>query len=68
MSDGSFTDACDEVLDDLEVDIRLEQRQADLTHGGIDVDFADPAPAGQVVERLAQPFAEGVEHGPGRTP
>ena len=41
---------------------------ADLAHGGVDVGFADPPAAGQAAERLAQPVAEGVEHGPGGTP
>ena len=68
VADGPLADARDEVLDDLEVDVGLEQRQPDLAHGGIDVGLADPAAAGQVAERLAQPLAEGVEHGPGRTP
>ena len=63
-----LADARDEVLDDLEVDVRLEQREPDLAHGGVDVGLADPAAAGQVAERLAQPLAEGVEHGPVRTP
>ena len=66
VADGLLADARDEVLDDLEVDVRLEQREADLAHGGIDVGLADPAAAGQVAERLAQPLAEGVEHGPGQ--
>ena len=64
-ADGPLADAGDEVLDDLEVDVGLEQGEADLAHGGIDVGLADPAAAGQVAERLAQPLAEGVEHGPG---
>ena len=66
VPDRPLADARHEVLDDLEVDVGLEQRQADLAHGGVDVGFADPAAAGQVAERLAQPLAEGVEHGPGR--
>ena len=53
-ADGPLADPCDEVLDDLEVDVRLEQRQADLAHRGVDVGLADPAAAGQVAERLAQ--------------
>ena len=66
MADRPLADARDEVLDDLEVDVRLEQRQPDLAHGGIDVGLADPAAAGQRAEGLAQPVAEGVEHGPGQ--
>ena len=46
-ADGALADARDEVLDDLEVDVGLEQREADLAHGGIDVGLADPAAAGQ---------------------
>ena len=64
-ADGALADPGDEVLDDLEVDVGLEQREADLAHRGIDVGFADPAAAGQVAEGLAQALAEGVEHGPG---
>ena len=67
-ADRPLADARDEVLDDLEVDVGLEQREPDLAHGGVDVGFADPAAAGQVAERLAQSIAEGVEHGPVGTP
>ena len=45
-----LADPGDEVLDDLEVDVRLEQGQADLAHGGVDVGLADPAAAGQAAE------------------
>ncbi len=51
-----------EVLDDLEVDVRLEQRQAHLAHGGIDVGLADSPAARQGTEGLAQPLAQRVEH------
>ena len=67
-ADGLLADARDEVLDDLEVDVGLEQGEADLAHGGIDVGLADPAAAGQVAEGRSQALAEGVEHGPIRTP
>jgi hypothetical protein len=68
LPDGLLADAGHEVLDDLEVDVRLEQRQPDLAHGGIHVGLADPTPAGQVVEGRSQALAEGIEHGPLRTP
>ena len=68
LADGLLADARDEVLDDLEVDVGFEQREADLAHGGVDVGFADAAAAGQAAERLTQALAEGVEHGPLRTP
>ena len=68
MADRPLADPGDEILDDLEVDVRLEQREPDVAHGGIDVGLADPALAGQAAERLAKTLAQGVEHGPGRTP
>ena len=68
MADGTFADPRDEVLDDLEVDVSLEEGQAHLAHGGIDIGLADPASTGQVAKRLAQPFAECVEHGPSGAP
>ena len=67
-ADGLLADARYEVLDDLEVDVRLEQGEPDLAHGGVDVGLADPAAAGQVAERRSKSLAEGVEHGPIRTP
>jgi hypothetical protein len=62
-ADRLLADAADEVLDDLEVDVRLEQRETDLAHRGIDVRLADAATAGQVGERLAKALAQAVEHG-----
>ena len=67
-ADGLLADAGHEVLDDLEVDVRLEQGEPDLAHGGIHVGLADPAAAGQVAEGRSKALAEGVEHGPIRTP
>ena len=66
--DRPLADPRHEVLDDLEVDVRLEQAEPDLAHRGIDVGLADPAAAGQVAERLAQALAERVEHPVGLTP
>ena len=68
LADGLLADARDEVLDDLEVDVGLEQGETDLAHGGIHVGLAHPAAAGQAVEGRSQTLAEGVEHGPVRTP
>ena len=53
----------DEVLDDLVVDVRLEEREADLAHRGVDVGLGDAAVAGQLAEGVAQAVGEGVEHG-----
>ena len=52
----------DEVLDHLEVDVRLEQGQADLAHRRIEVRFGHAATTGQPGEGLAEAVAEGVEH------
>ena len=65
---GTLADAGDEVLDDLVVDVRFEQCESDLAHGGIDVGLADPAATGQSGEGLAQAFRERVEHGSGVSP
>ena len=53
-ADCARADARHEVLDDAEVDVRLEQRQPDLAHCGVDVGFGDTAAAGQLAERIAQ--------------
>jgi hypothetical protein len=58
-----LADARDEVLDDLEVDVRLEEGQPHFAHRGIDIVGADPAVARQGAECLAQPLAQSVEHG-----
>ena len=47
LADRALLDARDELLDDLEVDVGLEQRQPDFAHGGVDVGLADPAAAGE---------------------
>ena len=43
-------DPCDEILGDLEMDVRLQQRQPDLAHGVVDVPLADCAVPAQVFE------------------
>ena len=43
--------ARDELLHDLEVDVRLEQGQTDLAHGAGDRVLVEPAPAADVVQR-----------------
>ncbi len=52
------------VLDDLEVDVGLEQREADLAHRLVDVLVGQLAVATEVAEDVLKAFAEGVEHGP----
>ena len=62
-ADGALPDARHEVLDDLVVDVRLEQREADLAHRGVDVGLGDPAVAGQLAKDVAQAVSKVVEHG-----
>ena len=63
LAERPLPHACDEVLDDLEVDVGLEQREADLAHRARDHLFVQlPAPA-QRAESGVQLVAKGVEHG-----
>ena len=52
----------DERLDDLEVDVRLEQRQPNLAQRGLDVLRRQPRLAAQGLEDVLKACAEGVEH------
>ena len=45
----------DEALDDLEVDIGLEQRQANLTHGARDRRLVEWAAPPEIAERALKP-------------
>ncbi len=53
-ADGLLTDAGDEVLRDLEVDVGLEQREADLPHRLVDVGLAQLATRAQVGHRALE--------------
>ena len=53
----------DEVLDDLEVDVGLEQREADLAHRLRDRLLVEAAAAAEVAEGRLELVGEGVEHG-----
>jgi hypothetical protein len=66
--DVLLADAGDEVLDDLEVDVRLEEGQPHLAHRRVDVGLGHPAPAGEVGEGRAEAIAQGVEHDGSATP
>ena len=54
----------DEPLGHLEVDVRLEQREADLAHRLVDVGLAQLPARAQVGERPLEAVGELVEHGP----
>jgi hypothetical protein len=53
----------DEVLDHLEIDVRLEQREADLAHRLRDRLLVEAALAAEVAEGVLEFVGEGVEHG-----
>ena len=52
----------DELLDDVEVDVRLEQREPDLAHRARDRLLVERAAALEVAERALELVCEGVEH------
>ena len=62
-ADRPLADPRHEVLDDAEVDVRLEQGEAHLAHRGIDVGLGDAAAAGQAAEDATQSFGKIVKHG-----
>ena len=55
--------AIDERLDDLEVDVRFEQREPDLAQRGLDVLRRQPGLAPKRLENVLEACAEGVKHG-----
>jgi hypothetical protein len=56
-------DLFDEIAGDLELDIRFQQRHADLTQGVTDVGLRDFAQAAQIAEGGLQFAAQRIEHG-----
>ena len=54
--------AGDEVVDDVEVDVRLDQREADLAHRPRDRLLVEATALAQAAECRSEPFGEGVEH------
>ena len=59
---GALADTVDELLDHGEVDVGLEQGQADLAHGLGDVVLGQAALASEAVEGGAEAIRERVEH------
>jgi hypothetical protein len=62
LIDGAVAHAIDESLDDLEVDVRLEQRHADLAQRRLDGLFCQPALSAQRAEDALEPFAQRIKH------
>ena len=58
LIDGAVAHAVDERLDDLEVDVRFEQRQPDLAQRHLDGLLGEAALAAQRAEDLLQAVAE----------
>ena len=52
----------DEVVDDLEVDVGLDQREPDLAHRARDRLLVEAPALAQAAERRPEPFGKGVEH------
>src|SRR5919204_36161 len=59
---AALLDRRGELLDDLEVDVGLQQREADLAHGLVDVVLGQRAAAADVGQGLLELLGEGVEH------
>ena len=53
---------CDEGLHDVEIDVGVEQRLADLLEALLDVRFGDAAAAAQLLQRVAQTSLKTFEH------
>ena len=51
-----------ELADDLEVHVGLEQREADLAHGGVDVVLGQGAALADLGQRLLELLGKGVKH------
>ena len=58
LAERLFLDPRDEILRDLEIDVRLEQRQPHLAHGVVDVRLADRPVAAEVLEDVLQLVGE----------
>src|SRR5918911_2798700 len=63
LADRALPDRGDEVLDDLEVDVRLQQGAADLSHRVIDVLLGELSFVADALKDIVEAIAEGIEHG-----
>ena len=57
-----LADVVDQVLDDLEVDVGLQQRQADLAQRLVDVLLGQLALPAEILERALQLFGKVLKH------
>jgi hypothetical protein len=58
----AITNPVDERLDDLEIDVRLEQREPNLAQRSLDVLFGEPRFAAKGLEDVLEACTERVEH------
>lgn len=63
VANGSFSDPIQEFPDHANIDISLEQGQADLTQGRFDIGRGQPALASEPGEDVFKTVGDGVEHG-----
>ena len=61
-ADGALADAVEHRADDLEVDVRLEQRDPDLAQDLVDVLLAEPPLAAELLEDPVEPVGQCLEH------
>ena len=64
LAERALLDRVGEVTRDLEVDVRLEERETDLAHRLGDGLLVEAAAATEAAERRLELVGEGVEHGP----
>ena len=62
LADRLVADAGDEILDYRQGDVGLEQGDAHLAQGRVDVGFRERAAPGQLIEDRAEAFLQTVEH------
>ena len=58
----ALPNALDKILDDCIVNIRLQQRQADLTHGGVHILFRKLAAPAKLMKNIIQPLGQVLKH------
>ncbi len=63
LAEGLLLDAREERLDDAELDVGLEEREAHLAQRGLDVLLGQLGQAGEAVAGGLETLGEGVEHG-----
>jgi hypothetical protein len=61
-AEGPLLDPARELLDDLEVDVGLEEREADLAHGPVDVVLGQGPALAHAGQGILQSLGQRVEH------